>query len=79
MGYHGQFSNKVLFQQSNIFLKHDLYYPKAAKYFREKANEELQHAEKFIEYQNRRGGKFDIGSVTVVTYIFSSFSKKVLL
>ena len=46
-------------------MRNDLYYPKAAKYFREKSNEELQHAERFIEYQNQRGGRFDISAVTV--------------
>ena len=46
-------------------MRSDMYYPKAAKFFREKADEEMQHAEKFIEYQNRRGGSFAIQSVQV--------------
>ena len=28
-----------------------------AKFFRKSAHEELEHAQKFIEYQNKRGGK----------------------
>ena len=46
-------------------MRSDLYYPRAAKFFKEKADEEMQHAEKFIEYQNRRGGTFDLEAVQV--------------
>ena len=42
-----------------------MYYPKVAAYFRKKSDEEMQHAERFIEYQNQRGGKFDLSSVQV--------------
>nr|XP_026690845.1 ferritin heavy chain [Ciona intestinalis] len=45
---------------SKLFERESHYYPKVAKYFRAKSNEEMSHAERFIEYQNQRGGTFDI-------------------
>uniref|UniRef100_H2YJB8 Ferritin n=1 Tax=Ciona savignyi TaxID=51511 RepID=H2YJB8_CIOSA len=48
---------------SHIFEQHTHYYPKVAKYFRAKSNEEMSHAERFIQYQNQRGGNFNIASV----------------
>jgi len=48
---------------SHIFLEHSNNYPNVAKYFRAKSDEEMQHAERFIQYQNQRGGKFELGSV----------------
>ncbi|CAK8682820.1 unnamed protein product [Clavelina lepadiformis] len=49
---------------SYLFLQDFLYYPKVSKYFREKADEELGHAEKFMTYQNQRGGTFKIEGIT---------------
>lgn len=51
---------------SHTFNEKSRYYPKVANYFRAKADEEMQHAERFIQYQNQRGGTFKLGdSVTL--------------
>jgi len=51
---------------SHTFNEKSRYYPKVASYFRAKADEEMQHAERFIQYQNQRGGTFALGtSVTL--------------
>lgn len=44
-------------RMSHKFNERTSYYPKVAAYFRAKADEEMQHAERFIQYQNQRGGK----------------------
>lgn len=50
---------------SHKFNDKSTYYPKVAKYFRAKADEEMQHAERFIQYQNQRGGKFELTGVSI--------------
>lgn len=52
---------------SHFFADKTRYYPKVSKYFRAKADEEMQHAERFIQYQNQRGGKFELTSVSLPT------------
>lgn len=51
--------------QAQLFDHHAMNYPKVAKYFRAKSAEELSHAERFIQYQNQRGGKVEMNSATV--------------
>ncbi len=43
-----------------LFLSDSVGFPGAAEYFKTAADEELEHARKFIAYQNTRGGKVKI-------------------
>ena len=43
--------------QSHLFNDKSRYYPQVAKYFKAKSDEEMTHAERFMEYQNQRGAK----------------------
>ncbi|XP_077967255.1 ferritin heavy chain-like [Styela clava] len=52
---------------AQIFEHHTRHYPKVAKYLRAKSAEELSHAERFIEYQNQRGGTVDMPTVSRYT------------
>lgn len=52
---------------SHFFADKSRYYPKVSKYFRAKADEEMQHAERFIQYQNQRGGTFKLSGVSLPT------------
>ncbi|MFS7958264.1 Ferritin-2 [Helianthus anomalus] len=45
------------FDRDNIALKG------LAKFFKESSEEEREHAEKFMEYQNKRGGKVKLQSI----------------
>lgn len=49
---------------AQIFDHHTRHYPKVAKYLRAKSAEELSHAERFIEYQNQRGGTVNMPQVS---------------
>ncbi|XP_069102653.1 soma ferritin-like [Argopecten irradians] len=42
---------------SFYFDRDDVALPGFAKYFKEKSDEEREHAEKFMKYQNKRGGR----------------------
>ena len=42
---------------SYYFDRDDIALPGFAKYFKEKSDEEREHAEKFMKYQNKRGGR----------------------
>lgn len=53
-------------QLSHKFNERTNFYPKVAAYFRAKADEEMQHAERFIQYQNQRGGQFKLSSVAII-------------
>jgi len=64
---------------SHTFNEKSRYYPKVASYFRAKADEEMQHAERFIQYQNQRGGTFALGtSVTLPADITQCKTAKTL-
>ncbi|KAL4189661.1 hypothetical protein AMTRI_Chr08g166470 [Amborella trichopoda] len=52
--YHAMFA---YFDRDNVALKG------LAKYFKEASEEERQHAEKLMEYQNKRGGKVKLQSI----------------
>ncbi|KAK4353844.1 hypothetical protein RND71_026038 [Anisodus tanguticus] len=45
------------FDRDNVALKG------LAKFFKESSEEEREHAEKFLEYQNKRGGKLKLQSI----------------
>ena len=49
----------------NIYLGH-------SKYFKKMADEENEHANKFMEYQNKRGGTIVLLDVKVCFYFFFS-------
>ena len=42
--------------QAQYFERQDVALLKIAKFFYDSANEENEHAQKFIKYQNKRGG-----------------------
>ncbi|KAK4351300.1 hypothetical protein RND71_030613 [Anisodus tanguticus] len=52
--YHAMFA---YFDRDNLSLKG------LAKFFKESSEEEREHAEKFMEYQNKRGGKVKLQSI----------------
>ncbi|KAF3646133.1 Ferritin-2, chloroplastic [Capsicum annuum] len=52
--YHAMFA---YFDRDNVALKG------LAKFFKESSEEEREHAEKFMEYQNKRGGKVKLQSI----------------
>ncbi|XP_078507107.1 ferritin heavy chain B-like isoform X2 [Lissotriton helveticus] len=43
--------------RSNYFDRDDVALSHVAKYFKEQSHEEREHAEKFLKYQNKRGGR----------------------
>lgn len=43
--------------QSAYYDRHDVALPGVAKFFKKSSQEELEHAQKLMEYQNKRGGK----------------------
>lgn len=54
--YHAMFA---YFDRDNVALKG------LAKFFKESSEEEREHAEKFMEYQNKRGGKVKLQSIVM--------------
>ncbi|KAG4201873.1 hypothetical protein ERO13_A05G304500v2 [Gossypium hirsutum] len=54
--YHAMFA---YFDRDNVALKG------LAKFFKESSLEEREHAEKFMEYQNKRGGKVKLQSIVM--------------
>ena len=48
---------------SSYFSRHDVALPNFAKYFRKSAHEELEHAQKLMEFQNMRGGKVEFQDI----------------
>lgn len=50
---------------SHLFNDKSRYYPKVAKYFKAKSDEEMSHAERFMEYQNQRGAKIELSNVMI--------------
>lgn len=45
-------------------------FPGLANYFKKSADEELEHARKFIDYQNTRGGRVSIETIEKPTFNF---------
>ncbi|CAA2967377.1 ferritin-2, chloroplastic-like isoform X1 [Olea europaea var. sylvestris] len=64
--YHAMFA---YFDRDNIALKG------LAKFFKESSEEERQHAEKFMEYQNKRGGKVKLQSILMPVSEFDHLEK----
>ena len=50
-------SNFLFLQQFAYFDRDDVALKGFAKFFKESAEEENEHAQKFIKYQNQRGGR----------------------
>ncbi|XP_052201896.1 ferritin-3, chloroplastic-like [Diospyros lotus] len=57
------------FDRDNVALKG------LAKFFKESSLEERQHAEKFMEYQNKRGGKVKLQSILMPADEFENIEK----
>jgi len=60
---------------SQYFSRNDVHLPNISKFFKESSDEEMQHAQSFIDYQNKRGGTcqfFDILLNVVLFYILSA-------
>lgn len=47
----------------SYFMSDSVGFPGLAKYFKKCADEEIEHARKFIDYQNTRGGQVNIDSL----------------
>ncbi|KAM4650514.1 ferritin, lower subunit-like [Discoglossus pictus] len=56
-------SSYVYLSLSSYFNREDVALANFSKYFRERSEEEKEHAEKLIKYQNRRGGRVYLQSV----------------
>ena len=44
------------FLQASYFDRHSIALPGCCKFFKKSSNEELEHAQKLIDFQNKRGG-----------------------
>jgi len=64
--YHAMFA---YFDQDNVALKG------LARFFKESSEEEREHAEKFMEYQNKRGGKVKLQSIMMPLSEFDHVEK----
>ena len=53
-------------------------WPGLAKFMKESANEEREHAEIFINYQNTRGGTVKIGTISPLDFDFTNTSESIL-
>ena len=51
------------FLKAYYFDRADVALPNFASYFKKAAHEELEHAEKFMEFQNKRGGKIVLSDI----------------
>lgn len=59
-----ELSASHIYKALSSFFDHDSQsYPGVSEFFKESSKEELEHAEKFIHYQNIRGGMVSIGSI----------------
>uniref|UniRef100_A0A803JGT1 Ferritin n=1 Tax=Xenopus tropicalis TaxID=8364 RepID=A0A803JGT1_XENTR len=56
-------SSYVYLSLSSYFDRDDVALANFAKFFRERSEEEREHAEKFIKYQNERGGRLYLQNV----------------
>lgn len=66
------FNNKIeiFFAQANYFKRHDVALPGFHKFFKENSDEEREHAQKFIKFQQERGGNVVLSDIAV-SLIFS--------
>ncbi|CAM6129772.1 unnamed protein product [Calypogeia fissa] len=64
--YHAMFS---YFDRDNVAL------PGLANYFREQSEEEREHAEQFMTYQNKRGGRVKLQSILLPQMEFANAEK----
>ena len=60
--------------QSYYFDRDDVALPGFAKYFKDASDEEREHAEKFMKYQNKRGGRIVLQDIKVLVYFLISSS-----
>ncbi|CAG0923765.1 unnamed protein product [Notodromas monacha] len=51
------YASYVYLSMSSYFSRDDVAMPGLAKFFKKSSDEEREHATKFIEYQNKRGGR----------------------
>ena len=58
-------SNCCFVFQSYFFDRDDIALKGFAKFFKESSDEEREHAEKFMKYQNKRGGRVVLQAIQV--------------
>lgn len=63
----------------SYFLSDSVGFPKMADYFKKSSDEETEHARKFIEYQNIRGGTVQIKNIQTPTFNFDENSGESVL
>ncbi len=54
--------------QAHYFQRDDVALRGFAKFFKKNSEEEREHAEKFMEFQNKRGGRILLQDVKVTTF-----------
>lgn len=64
---------------SSYFKSDSIEYPGMVKFFKENQNEEREHTDKFIEYQNIRGGMVIIDTIQKPNFNFNNNSESILL
>merc|ERR1712241_800226 len=57
------YASYVYLSMSFYFSRDDVAFPGFAKYFKKNSDEEREHAQKFMEYQNNRGGRIVLQDV----------------
>ena len=70
----GQFQNSVFIPDSTYFYvfqamffdRDDIALPGFSKFFKKSSDEERCHAEKFMKYQNKRGGRIVLQNIQVI-------------
>ena len=66
--------NHLVFSQAWYFDRDDVALPGFHKFCSENSKEEREHAEKFIKYQNRRGGRLVLQAIDVGSPIFNEMT-----
>ena len=62
--------NPIILPQAYYFERDDVALPGFYKFFKKSSDEEREHAEKFMKYQNQRGGRIVFQNITVSLLIY---------
>ncbi|GCB82500.1 hypothetical protein scyTo_0022009 [Scyliorhinus torazame] len=63
------YSSYVYLSMSSYFDRDDVALRHFAEFFKEQSHEEREHAEKLMEFQNRRGGRIILGDVKLCDFL----------
>tara|TARA_Y100000389_G_scaffold129487_1_gene126967 strand:+ start:940 stop:1461 length:522 start_codon:yes stop_codon:yes gene_type:complete len=73
------YASHVYLALSAYFKSDSIEYPGMVKFFKDNSNEEREHADKFIEYQNIRGGMVILDGIQRPNFNFNSNTESILL